>query len=228
MKQEAFSGENPIIQDKAFVRHVLEEFKQARVKRWKKEDDFIKFVPKEYHANRNENNLEHTGGMRIVADLVFQKAEAEGDETVLELDYRRVGNLIRVHDLEETYVGDERVKDDDYYAREKVATAQLHKNNTQVNFGSLEDELIAEYQEKKTKESRFVKAIDELQAWLYLISKRDIGESNRGLEGDNALENIKGYEYAQEFPTVKRVMDIVIHVMQRPELIKSGIPDMPE
>ena len=68
-----------------------------------------------------------------------------------------------------------------------------------------------------------MKAIDEMQAWFYMIHTRGFSESNRNF---NEPETFRGYVYAQEFPTLKRITDILLKIMQRPGIISSEIEDM--
>lgn len=225
MKAENFNGnESQIAQDKEFIRHILEELKMVRTERWASDGE-RKFTPEAEFVLRRENNLEHVGAMQMIARKLFQKAKVEKDGAILALDLMKVQGLIEIHDKEEMYVGDSRGKDEKYYAAETEATARIKNDNERLNFGDSETALMDEYKAKETPESHFVKALDELQAWLHLISKRDVDESDRDLHD---LENIKGYVYAKEFPTMQRIMEIVIHMMQRSELIKSPIPEMSE
>jgi 5'-deoxynucleotidase YfbR-like HD superfamily hydrolase len=169
----------------------------------------------------NESDAEHTGQMQVLATNIIDKAEEENDTTTAQLDVRLVLRMIQVHDIAESLVGDSRKKDAVYYEKEKSANEHIQRKVEILNYSDRLNEAIVEYEDKKMAEARFVKAIDELQAWFYILYTRRFDASNRDL---SKPETIVGYEYSKEFPTLHRIMTIMMRILKNPKFIKSDVP----
>jgi len=127
--------------------------------------DFIKFSHEIHKIKRqivleddqNENDAEHSYQMALLAMFII-------DENKLKLDTYKCMAMALVHDVVEVYAGDlivfapkkEIVAKE---LREKEAVEQLKSN--WPNTLSLH-QLVKEYEERKTPESKFVYAIDKL------------------------------------------------------------------
>lgn len=108
------------------------------------------------HEQRQENDLEHTGQLALVALYVYDAAK-------LPLNRERILEYALVHDLVEAYAGDTHFFDlkgrEDKKEREEKAHLRLRDE-----FPELErlHELIVAYEEKSDEESKFVYALDKL------------------------------------------------------------------
>jgi 5'-deoxynucleotidase YfbR-like HD superfamily hydrolase len=210
-------------EDIKFIRAFLKQMAQTRVLRWREADE-SSFVTPEQVREMKESDAEHTGQIHSLATGLRLKAQYEDDSTLTEnFDWEKARAMIGLHDIEENLTGDSRVKDEAHYIAEEKAREEIFKKLDTLNFGELLKQYQLEYLDKSTKEARFVKAIDEIQAWFYMIYTRGFAKSNRNF---HEPETIRGYEYAQEFPTLKRIADILLNIMQRPGIISSEIEDI--
>lgn len=107
--------------------------------------------------NRWENDAEHSYQLALVAWYLVEHNK-------LNLDLNKVIKLSLVHDLVEAYAGDTYIYDKqavlDGKQKREAEAAQLLKESFS-DFSSIHD-LIAEYEARKTLESRFVYALDKL------------------------------------------------------------------
>ncbi|HET8726224.1 MAG TPA: HD domain-containing protein [Alphaproteobacteria bacterium] len=161
-------------------------------------DRFKQVVRQNYltDGSRRETDAEHTWHMALYALLLK-------DELGVEVDIGRTLALILVHDLVEIYAGDTFAYDDvgraDQEEREREAAAKL--------FGMLPPDLRdrvdswwREFEEGRTNEARFARALDRLQAFgQNVVSRgkswhehgvtraRTFGRMNEALESDPAI-----------------------------------------
>jgi 5'-deoxynucleotidase YfbR-like HD superfamily hydrolase len=211
-----------IKQDIDFIRAFLQQMDQIRALRWANEND-PKFLTPEETKKMQETVGEHTGQMNALAAAFYLKAEAENDESINSLDGKIISIKIAGHDLEENIAGDARTKDAAYFRLENKARVRINEATEPLNFGNRFTELQNEYQNKLTKEDRFIKAIDELQAWFFIVYTRKFDYINRDF---SKPEEIKGYLYSEEFPTIRRIMNIMVRIMRNPKSITSEIPTL--
>jgi len=205
-------------QDIMFIRNFLRQMDQTRVLRWRKDGQAHFTSPNEV-SEMKESDAEHTGQMCALATFILYKAKNEGDNTCADsFDILKMNALIQLHDIEENIVGDSRDKDESYYVREKNAYEKIAMEINKMNFGNNFEILMQEYKERVTKEARFVKALDEIQAWFYLVYTKQFTESTRDFNNPNT---IAGYVVAQEFPTLKRIADILLYVLTHPKMLSS-------
>lgn len=209
-------------EDFLFIRFLLESSNLGRVLRWRKGNQSAFRTPQEV-AEMNEDLLQHNSMMMLLLTAFVKKAAFEGDTKTAELDVGNMTVMIIGHDADEIILGDTRVKDTAYCAMEKRAQEKVFVMLRRLNFGKEVVGLLHEYHAKKTPEARFVKAIDEVQAWLYLIYVGQIGESSRNFLNPTECS---GYTCAQEFPVLKRLTDILLRIMQRPAHIRSCVSEM--
>lgn len=211
-----------IRQDALFIPLFLEKMKQSRVIRWREAGEATFMNPSEV-AEMRESVAEHAGSMSDLAVNVLSKARTERDVAFNDFDVMKALHMIHTHDTEEIITGDVRVKDANHYAKEREAQQLIKDQVSTLNFADDVMAAIDEYRDKSTKEARFVKAIDELQAWFYIIHTRKFDVSNRNFD---VLESIAGYAFAKEFPTLMRLMNIMLRIMRNPTLVTQGIPEM--
>lgn len=210
-------------QDIKFIRNFLRQMDQTRVLRWRNDGE-NKFVSSDETREIKETVAEHTGQMGVLAISLIHKAQAEGD-TVFDDDFDvlQMMTMIQFHDLEENRIGDSRNKDEKYFELEKEAQQEIFEKSSELNFGTVVIEALKNYREKKIKEARYVKAIDEIQAWIFIIHTRRFDFVNRNFDEP---KSIPGYVYAQEFPTLKRIADILLRIMRNPGLISQNVPEI--
>lgn len=208
--------------DIKFLRAFLRSMDQTRVMRWRNPEE-ERFRSPEDVKSMTESVAEHVGQMLSLITYIQLKAEVEGDQTITELDLSRVNTMVCLHDMSENIVGDTKIKDDTYYKAEEVAHEQIREELGELNFGSKLKGYIEDYNAKASAEAHFVKAIDEIQAMLYMIYARGFSHSNRDYDNQ---DEIKGLVYAKEFPTLSRISDILVRIITNPKSINSDVPEM--
>ncbi|MEI6887489.1 MAG: HD domain-containing protein, partial [bacterium] len=108
--------------------------------------------------NRNENDLEHSGQLALVAWYFI-------DSSKLKLNTEKVIKYALAHDLVETYAGDtyfyskDKKIQESKVQREKNALVRIKKEFP--DFKEIE-KIITKYEEKSDPESRFVYALDKI------------------------------------------------------------------
>lgn len=178
-------------------------FEQMRVVRWRRPWHVLHLRPIWLIRLQKENNLEHIAGMLSLADLVFYLAEMRGDETITNLDQFVVRHKIWVHDSEEWITGDYRAKGSEYYRTERAArwvVIRFLKEQGRADLAVM----LGEYHKKLTPEERFVKVLDELQAWAFMLF---IGTPKWTTRDFTRPESIPGYVFASEFPLLQEIAD---------------------
>lgn len=220
-EQEALAGFEYIREDKEFLRLYWDAMAaMMRTERWHDTNE-KPFQNGEEFANRTESVLEHCGGMGMLAVAVFEKAKAEGDETITSLDYFDISKKIHIHDIEEGLTGDIKEKTEADQAFEVEARENLKERVRDSNVGSAFAQASDEYAEKMAPEDKFVKAIDELQGMAYLIVTRTFAKSKFADPDDSPAR-----QYVNEFPTLKRLFDISANVIRRQKLISEEAVEM--
>lgn len=110
-------------------------------------------------SGRKESDAEHVFSMIMLAWTVIKKEK-------LNLNHEKVFKLILCHELGEIDVGDITIDDgvslDVKFQKEKIAVERIAKKYNMPEF----TELWLEFEENKTPEARFVKAMDKLDALM--------------------------------------------------------------
>lgn len=211
-----------IKQDKSNIRALLKlQSGLERTPRWREEGEFPHLTPEQMKEYR-QSVLEHMAGMNSIATFLFDIAEQEGDTAISNLNFRLVSKYIILHDSEEIYTGDKREKTPEDHELEKEAVDKIVAEGQETSIAPQIRFLMESYHTKATPEARFVKAIDELEAYFHMIGIRGIDRSKR-----TNLRETASYQYAQEFPTLARYMKIAVDVMEKKELLSTEIPQMP-
>lgn len=212
---------------KDFIRSFLKYSEGlSRVKRWRDDEATESpFLTPEEVANRSESLLEHQGGMVLLADWVFKLADYYNDQSILELDFRKVVSLINIHDAEEVLEGDvnSNNKDEDYYKREAELRNNLFRQADNLPFGKILSEDLEAYQSKELPETKFVKALDELQAIFFMLSTDRVHKTNRNY-GDPST--VVACVYVEEFPSMKKIMDVARNMILKHELIDLSVKEL--
>lgn len=113
-------------------------------------------------GGRNESDAEHTWHLCMFALLLNKELD-------LNLDLEKTFKLVLLHDLPELYAGDTYAFDEEG----KKTKAEREERAAEKLFAMLPEdlakelhELFKEYEECKTAEARFVKAVDKIQPIL--------------------------------------------------------------
>ncbi|MBW2971372.1 HD domain-containing protein [Candidatus Woesearchaeota archaeon] len=111
--------------------------------------------------DRQESSAEHTWSCLMLADYFLTKHK-------MKLDRLHVYELLMYHDVVEIEAGDVPIHHnrDDKHDKEMKALDKL-KNEIPVELRAKLVALFTEFEEEKTKEARFAKAIDKLDATLH-------------------------------------------------------------
>lgn len=192
-----------------------------RVVRWQDQPD-KKFLDKAELQDMRESVLEHVGGMGACITLILTEAAKRGDERITSLDQLKLSQCTLIHDAEEMFTGDLLVKDDTDKEKAEQAWVQIKSFLSESGFEDGEN-IIDEYKNKTTSEARFAKVIDDLQAMVRLVQARRFDMARSA----DAVEKSEGYKYSQEFPMLNKLFRLVLELIKRDTLIRSGVSDMP-
>jgi len=151
--------------------------------------------------NRKESSAEHTWSCLILADYFLSI-------TKINLDRLRVYELLMYHDVVEIYAGDTPIH------KKQLKKSQKERELNALN--KLKDEiptqlktkftrLVNEYEENRTKEAKFAKAIDKFDAEIHEL---DYKKDWKGWTEQFLRELVE--EYFTEFPEVKQAFEQVV------------------
>lgn len=161
--------------------------------------------------NRKESTAEHTWSCMILADYFLSKFD-------FNLNRLKVYELLMYHDVVEIESGDSplhpEIKIVNKIEKEQKAKELLHKNlPTPLNekFANLFDE----FEEQKTPEAKFAKAIDVLDAEIHELDYKEDWEN----WSEEFLIN-KKLKYVEEFPELKKIFFELIEYMKENNYFK--------
>ena len=146
--------------------------------------------------DRKESTAEHSWSCLILADFFLSKTNSN-------LDRLKIYELLMYHDVVEIEAGDTplhpEIKRLDKSEKEKKAMELLHKElPTPLNDKFLK--LFTEFEEQKTLESKFAKAIDALDAQIHEL---DYKQDWKGWTEEFLVT--KKLKFFEEFPELKKV-----------------------
>ena len=146
--------------------------------------------------NRKESSAEHSWSCLILADFFLSKIN-------FSVDRLKVYELLMYHDIVEIEAGDTplhpEIKRVGKFEKEKKAMELLHKNlPTPLNDKFLN--LFTEFEEQKTLESKFAKAIDALDAEIHELDHK---QDWKGWTEEFLIS--KKLKFFEEFPELKKV-----------------------
>jgi len=156
---------------------------------------------------RKESSAEHSWSCIVLADYILNKYK-------IDVDRLKVYELLMYHDLSEIHTGDfpfipgaDRGEKKD---KELLAAKKLEKELPE-QLGKKYYEIFTEFEEQKTNESRFAKAIDILDAQIHEI---DYKEDWKGWTKDFLLNN-KRSECFNYYPELKEeFLNLLNHLEQ--------------
>jgi len=152
-------------------------------------------------GNRKESSAEHTWSALVLANYFLDKIK-------LKLNHQKVYELLLYHDLLEIETGDiglhKLEERKDKKEKEQKALPLLLKQ-LPTEFGEKFRQLFQEYEERKTPEAKFVKAIDYLDAELHELDyKKDwIGWTEKFLRQEKE-------KVMREFPELNAAFEEVL------------------
>jgi putative hydrolase of HD superfamily len=146
--------------------------------------------------SRNESTAEHTWGCLILADYFLSKFN-------FDLDKLKIYDLLLYHDVVEIEAGDTPLHPDyqriDKYEKEKKAANVLFKKLPSPLNKKFID-LFFEFEEQKTPEAKFAKAIDAMEV---IIHQLDYKEDWKGWSEKFLLD--QKLKFFEDFPELKTV-----------------------
>ena len=211
-----------LAQDFELVRLYIEATDFTRVLRWRHLEDQPFRSAKEVGLMK-EDNMQHCAGMFFMGQTIIMTAREEGDSITSALDFETVSMMIFAHDADEYLTGDVRSKCGNFRKIELRARDLVYKRLAKLRIGSDMLACAKDYHDKKLATARFVKALDELQAWVYMIQTRGFAETSRNFSNP---EEIPGYIYALEFPTLARLAKILLRFMRKPSFITTTVQEL--
>lgn len=148
---------------------------------------------------RKENSAEHSWSCLLLADYFLSIAEVKNNGKS-GLDRLRVYELLMYHDVVEIEAGDTPIetRDDRQKAESEARAAEILKNK--LPLGEKFIALFQEFEEQKTPESRFARAIDKLDANIHEL---DAKPDWKGWSEQKVRQYFEP-AYA-DFPEIKRV-----------------------
>lgn len=165
-----------------------------------------------YHHKREEeidteSDAEHVYGMLALKEY-FLPLENTGH-----WNGERAYQIALYHDIDEILTGDrigylktQSDRDQEFLAQQQVVTMLPASMQSDVR------DLLQEYEEQKTIESRFVKALDKVEPLFHLINEngKEILHRNKTTVSQN--RSIKE-KYVAEFPYIKRFNEVLTNHM---------------
>ena len=156
--------------------------------------------------DRKESTAEHSWSCLILADFFLSKID-------FNLDRLKVYELLMYHDVVEIEAGDSplhpEIKRLDKSEKEKKAMEFLHQElPTPLNDKFLK--LFTEFEEQKTLESKFAKAIDALDAEIHEL---DYKQDWKGWSEEFLVT--KKLKFFEEFPELKKVFFEILDYLKK-------------
>lgn len=151
--------------------------------------------------NRKESSAEHSWSCLVLADYFISKYN-------IQIDRLRVYELLIYHDLLEIETGDvplNPVNGDNNIEKDEENEIKILENKLPFPINQKFVELYKEYKERKTKEARFSKAIDVIDAQIHEL---DYKEDWKGWTKEFLVE--QKVKYIEEFPELKEVFNEIL------------------
>lgn len=155
--------------------------------------------------DRKESTAEHTWGSLILADFFLSKNDYG-------LDRLKVCELLMYHDVVEIETGDIPLHPNIPRAdklESEIQAAKILNEKLPEPLNKKFLELFNEFEEKTTKEARFAKAIDALEA---VIHELDYKKDWKGWTKEFLIE--KKAKLFDEFPEMKKVFDYLLKYVE--------------
>lgn len=176
----------------------MDQNRIEKIYQFYKEIDKLKSVYRSTYltdGSGHESDSDHAWHMGILAMLLAKEAESD-------LNMEKVIKMILVHDLGEVYCGDVCVYDQPDRQIKKQKEAEGFKQLMTMLPNDLAQEfqaLLDEYEEKKTLEAKFVKALDTLQPFMLNVATKGRVWKEKGVNEQWSRQvNKSGLEFNPE------------------------------
>lgn len=148
--------------------------------------------------SRKESSAEHTWGTLVLADFFMSSFD-------FAVDRLKVYELLMYHDVPEIYAGDtvlhpELFQDSNFKVEKETLSANRLKDELPSPINSKFFDLFNEFESAQTREAKFAKAIDALEAEIH---EMDYKEDWKGWSRDFLVEN-KAFLFV-DFPELEVV-----------------------
>lgn len=157
--------------------------------------------------NRKESSAEHSWSCLILADYFLTILEKNGKQKI---DRLKVYELLMYHDVVEIEAGDSGIvpgEDMSKNENELIAMKKL-KEKIPKTLSKKYNDLFSEFEEGKTIESRFAKAIDKFDAIIHVLDYK-----KEWIVWTEKLLRKSKEKYFVEFPEIKNAFEeIVVYV----------------
>lgn len=150
-------------------------------------------------GSRHESPAEHSWGCLMLADFFLSRMDLKKTK----IDRLHVYELLMYHDVVEIIAGDAQLHPNNVDARKKKEVeeqeaAKILKEKIPAPLGEKFFKLFQEFEDQKTVESRFAKAIDKTEAEIHEL---DYKERWKGWTPEFLIK-VKG-PFVEEFPELK-------------------------
>lgn len=167
-----------------------------------------------------ESVAEHIYGMHILTDYFLPLEYPDNS-----LDQAKIALLITWHELGEIETGDipnVRKTEADRMKEAELIPHILEKTPTHMQ--SLVRSIVTEYEDQKTPESRFVKAVDKIEPLIH--SLHPLGKETQHHLKLTTKDSIRAKEkYLADYPTIARFSDVLHAHMDAEGYFYTPTPD---
>lgn len=182
--------------------------------------DILKFLGRSKDLQRAERYGSSLAGMQnTVAEHSWRlglMAYVIATECKLDIDMGHALSLALIHDLAEAKTGDidayTQIKEGKKLIEEKAreeATA-MHEMTDDLSFGSRVFGLWQEYEDQKTMEAKFIKALDKIEGFLHIAEGEVEMYVPKEFHADYANQAVKAFDEAtNHFPGLKELLDAI-------------------
>jgi 5'-deoxynucleotidase YfbR-like HD superfamily hydrolase len=189
---------------------------------------FIESVVEDYELNKETLELLNISINGINQSLEIIKLTRnllalDEQKLKLDIDITQAMKIALVHDLAESITGDIDAK----LIKEKIYTREEKKQSEEkamikikeflpTKLGEEINNLWLEYEEAKTKEARYIKALDKIETSMHIV---ELGE---GIYDDTELIGTYGNENVANFPELNNFFQLVKEEIKK-EFKKNGL-----
>lgn len=159
--------------------------------------------------DKRNSVAEHSWRLSMMAIVIVT-------ESNIEVDMKKVLELCTLHDLAEATTGDidayEQIINGKKLVEEKAVMEDkaVNEMTNDIMFGGWIYRLWREYEDQRTIESKFVKAIDRIEGFLHIA---EVGVENyipKEFHSDYADKAVKSFdETTENFPGMKDFLDVI-------------------
>jgi putative hydrolases of HD superfamily len=157
-------------------------------------------------ADRHESSAEHSWSCLVLADYLMNRMENK-------LDRVKVYELLMYHDVVEVETGDTPLeKKEERKAKQAIERKAMNKMSRELpeNLSQKALSLFLEFEDKKTEEARFAKAVDRLDAFIQQMDHKD----ERKYWNETKVREL--YEQSFEgFPVIQKLFEELLKFVKK-------------